>query len=177
MTNNVGRNDPCPCGSGKKYKKCCLNQLTLVSSSQIQDIRSREDKLMNKIDKFCEQTFNSQLLDDAWGCFVGWTDVDGGDDPTVLPESGHMFNVWRQFHWHPGEYAMEEVADGAPTDILATVYQQKRPIDLKDRDFITAAMSAPFCFYQVVSVVEGKSMVLKNLLTDEQTEVIELRAA
>jgi uncharacterized protein YecA (UPF0149 family) len=24
--NKVGRNDPCPCGSGKKYKKCCLNK-------------------------------------------------------------------------------------------------------------------------------------------------------
>lgn len=23
-TPKVGRNDPCPCGSGKKYKKCCL---------------------------------------------------------------------------------------------------------------------------------------------------------
>ncbi|MCS4469756.1 SEC-C metal-binding domain-containing protein [Clostridium botulinum] len=22
----MGRNDPCPCGSGKKYKKCCLNK-------------------------------------------------------------------------------------------------------------------------------------------------------
>lgn len=22
----VGRNDPCPCGSGKKFKKCCLNK-------------------------------------------------------------------------------------------------------------------------------------------------------
>ena len=22
-TDHVGRNDPCPCGSGKKYKKCC----------------------------------------------------------------------------------------------------------------------------------------------------------
>ena len=22
--NKVGRNDPCPCGSGKKYKNCCL---------------------------------------------------------------------------------------------------------------------------------------------------------
>lgn len=22
----VGRNDPCPCGSGKKYKKCCINK-------------------------------------------------------------------------------------------------------------------------------------------------------
>jgi len=23
----IGRNDPCPCGSGKKYKKCCLGRL------------------------------------------------------------------------------------------------------------------------------------------------------
>jgi len=23
----VGRNDPCPCGSGKKYKKCCGRHL------------------------------------------------------------------------------------------------------------------------------------------------------
>jgi preprotein translocase subunit SecA len=25
-TNEPGRNDPCPCGSGKKYKKCCLKK-------------------------------------------------------------------------------------------------------------------------------------------------------
>ncbi|MEW9096745.1 MAG: SEC-C metal-binding domain-containing protein [Clostridiaceae bacterium] len=24
-TNKIGRNDPCSCGSGKKYKKCCGN--------------------------------------------------------------------------------------------------------------------------------------------------------
>lgn len=23
--NNIGRNEPCPCGSGKKYKKCCIS--------------------------------------------------------------------------------------------------------------------------------------------------------
>jgi hypothetical protein len=23
----IGRNDPCPCGSGKKFKKCCMNKL------------------------------------------------------------------------------------------------------------------------------------------------------
>src|SRR5258708_16685846 len=22
----IGRNDPCPCGSGKKYKRCCLEK-------------------------------------------------------------------------------------------------------------------------------------------------------
>jgi len=27
MENNisVGRNDPCPCGSGEKYKNCCMS--------------------------------------------------------------------------------------------------------------------------------------------------------
>ena len=25
--NKIGRNDPCPCGSGKKYKKCCGKDL------------------------------------------------------------------------------------------------------------------------------------------------------
>ena len=25
---DVGRNDPCPCGSGKKFKKCCLNAVS-----------------------------------------------------------------------------------------------------------------------------------------------------
>ena len=23
---HAGRNDPCPCGSGKKYKRCCLRR-------------------------------------------------------------------------------------------------------------------------------------------------------
>jgi preprotein translocase subunit SecA len=22
----IGRNDPCPCGSGRKYKQCCMNK-------------------------------------------------------------------------------------------------------------------------------------------------------
>ena len=26
ILSKAGRNDPCPCGSGKKYKKCCLSQ-------------------------------------------------------------------------------------------------------------------------------------------------------
>lgn len=29
----LGRNDPCPCGSGKKFKKCCLNSQGLNEAS------------------------------------------------------------------------------------------------------------------------------------------------
>ena len=25
-SNKIGRNDKCPCASGKKYKKCCINK-------------------------------------------------------------------------------------------------------------------------------------------------------
>ena len=33
MSNKVGRNDLCPCGSGKKYKKCCIS---IVNSKSAQ---------------------------------------------------------------------------------------------------------------------------------------------
>lgn len=26
----AGRNDPCPCGSGKKLKKCCLEKFNII---------------------------------------------------------------------------------------------------------------------------------------------------
>lgn len=35
----IGRNDPCPCGSGKKYKKCCLNQENVVNAVNPKEIK------------------------------------------------------------------------------------------------------------------------------------------
>ena len=33
----IGRNQPCPCGSGKKHKKCCLNKpVKKLSEQEIQ---------------------------------------------------------------------------------------------------------------------------------------------
>ncbi|RQW06388.1 hypothetical protein EH223_02390, partial [candidate division KSB1 bacterium] len=29
----IGRNAPCPCGSGKKYKNCCLNKQQQIGST------------------------------------------------------------------------------------------------------------------------------------------------
>lgn len=31
MSNRPGRNDPCPCGSGKKYKHCCASKQDRLS--------------------------------------------------------------------------------------------------------------------------------------------------
>jgi hypothetical protein len=34
MINKTGRNDPCPCGSGKKYKQCCLTKTQETSATK-----------------------------------------------------------------------------------------------------------------------------------------------
>lgn len=35
----VGRNDPCPCGSGKKFKKCCLNKAEDIAFESDSELR------------------------------------------------------------------------------------------------------------------------------------------
>ena len=34
----LGRNKPCPCGSGKKYKRCCMNSIAKQHASMLDDI-------------------------------------------------------------------------------------------------------------------------------------------
>jgi tetratricopeptide (TPR) repeat protein len=36
----IGRNDPCPCGSGKKYKRCCLEKDEAAASAAREAARS-----------------------------------------------------------------------------------------------------------------------------------------
>ena len=38
----IGRNDPCPCGSGKKYKQCCLKKAQVTADGQ--ESRQEQEK-------------------------------------------------------------------------------------------------------------------------------------
>jgi tetratricopeptide (TPR) repeat protein len=40
-----GRNDPCPCGSGNKYKKCCLAKEEAVAREQLVKAQAPRDAL------------------------------------------------------------------------------------------------------------------------------------
>lgn len=62
---NVGRNDPCPCGSGKKYKKCC-GQKSSMQRRQFSSLGSGEVKSsMSKITGMVSQTLKSIQPDTA----------------------------------------------------------------------------------------------------------------
>lgn len=46
----VGRNDPCPCGSGKKFKKCCEAKASRksIGSAQVIQGSSKMSSLFNR---------------------------------------------------------------------------------------------------------------------------------
>ncbi|SPF40072.1 SEC-C motif domain protein [Syntrophobacter sp. SbD1] len=63
----TNRNDPCPCGSGKKYKKCCLSgheeARKLIPNEQMQQIEGRvkaKEQLEKEIRKGFELIFSQE---------------------------------------------------------------------------------------------------------------------
>ena len=43
-----GRNDPCPCGSGKKYKKCCANKTSVHASQPVTPSRQHLQQILRQ---------------------------------------------------------------------------------------------------------------------------------
>ncbi len=62
----IGRNAPCPCGSDKKYKKCCLSPQKVKRSSSVKKQRfipvyTELDQLSNSV----VDLINENKLDEA----------------------------------------------------------------------------------------------------------------
>jgi len=55
----IGRNDPCPCGSGKKYKTCCLGLEGLVDRNEKPFMRYSQ--LISTIKVKLDQQYKSQI--------------------------------------------------------------------------------------------------------------------
>jgi hypothetical protein len=60
-TQKVGRNEPCPCGSGKKYKKCCLAKheeaRKSIPADQLKEMEERQ-KLLEVLEKQVHKGFD-----------------------------------------------------------------------------------------------------------------------
>ena len=60
---NVGRNDPCPCGSGKKYKKCCEKKTGLQRHQFTNLNREGTESNMSKIVGAASDTLQSPQVE------------------------------------------------------------------------------------------------------------------
>jgi hypothetical protein len=68
MTYKIGRNDPCPCGSGKKYKQCCANNpadfVEPERKGHAGAVERAIDWLMNKHRKAFSVAMEERLFDE-----------------------------------------------------------------------------------------------------------------
>lgn len=70
----VNRNDPCPCGSGKKYKHCCLARDRLSVSRRL-NLLPDEGYLLNQLYDYASTARFSADLDAALAIFWGSSDA------------------------------------------------------------------------------------------------------
>ncbi len=113
----VGRNDPCPCGSGLKYKKCCLlkgkeksankapvnqnaikqsyynkHKIRLKEAEDIEGIR-RAGRLVNETFKEVEKIIKSGLTTEAINTLVHQFTIQHGAIPAPLNYRGFPKSV------------------------------------------------------------------------------------
>jgi yecA family protein len=73
----VGRNDPCPCGSGKKYKQCCLGQKGVAQSIIGEITEAAEEQPFSSLEELNDfaqqqtQQRNQKALDEFCGLSPG----------------------------------------------------------------------------------------------------------
>jgi len=53
----IGRNAPCPCGSGKKYKKCCLGKENVSNDLLWRRLSETHDRLSKSLMDHGRQVF------------------------------------------------------------------------------------------------------------------------
>jgi len=157
----IGRNDPCPCGSGRKYKKCCGSTASGAAISPEDQGRAWE-ALRGLLDA---PGFASQRAD-AEGVFFA-----EGPGLADLPSSGMVemadgaFWAWLAFDWR--------LLDGwRPVDHLLA----GSALGPGERTYLQRLATARMRAYEVVAVRPGEWVTLREIL-DRGTVTVRERLA
>jgi hypothetical protein len=170
---NVGRNDPCPCGSGKKYKRCCLSSTWAQPTSLDTPWgRQREasDRLTPALLKLARREFEEDLL-------LAWADFNQVPFPEPLekyPNEEAIFSPYLLFEWDP-ESPLRRRSGKPRAGAVARSYMEKYAHRLSELELLILqqAITRPVSFYEVIRCNPGRSVVLRDVLIGEQTEVEE----
>lgn len=173
----LGRNDPCSCGSGKKYKQCCLKKEQLTSQDQFLWRRIRraiEGSPMRMLD-FSAAYFGKPALLEAWDEFMPWEDEPFTFDTPHIT----IFMPWFFYEWKPDprrSSVRHEAIDGRTPGRAYLDYEGCR-IDPLLASYIEQCCLSPFSFYDVISVQSGEGILLRDIFTGEEILVTEKSAS
>ena len=175
----VGRNDPCPCGSGKKYKHCCMRQDEPVENSP-EDLHWRRlrraiESLPTDLLNFANGYFGRAGLLEAWDEFTLWEGVPFDAGSPHIP----VFMPWFYYNWIPDPHDTEVRAEARVELSAAQAYllRKGKSLDPLARHYIEACVAAPLSFYDVVTCEPGRGFTLRDIIAGEECNVSERSAS
>ena len=162
----AGRNDPCPCGSGKKYKKCCLLKQGEHKSSATSAISDVENALMERLFTYSyDKKFRGSFLQ-ASGRY--WRTEP--KEPLVLPE-----DVVEEDHGAFTEWFLNDFLLPSGKTIVEEFYSaQFSRLTPEERAILEAHMVGYTSVYEIQEVFEGKGFRAKDLLMSGELEIREV---
>ena len=167
ISNKLGRNDPCPCGSGKKYKKCCQARFD-ETDFQYRRWRQIEARLIPELLSYALETFGPGAIEDAWREFHADVPEEVYDPEAPM---NMLFMPWFLFNWiheakPPGAKHFEQTT-------LAESFLRENDLNLDEHKFLASAIRAPYSLHEVVEVTPGIGMTLFDLLRRTRCEALE----
>lgn len=169
----AGRNDPCPCGSGKKYKKCCLSQSQVPDNSPASQTYAAQARLFEELANFLTRRFRDEFLT-AWADY--YLAEEGEDLPEPNEDHETVFMPYTLLHWDPDSPdATTNCVDGG---LVARTFLHERSRRLRDmdREILEILMRQPFSFYEVVSWLPDEDFLMRDLWTGQELTVSKLSA-
>jgi hypothetical protein len=174
---NPGRNDPCPCGSGKKYKQCCLKAQNESSESSEtlmwRRVRRAIDGLSHTIIRHTVDRLGAGAIEAAWEEFVLGSDAEGTPFDSQTPHI-QIFLPWFLHCWlAPGATARNP--DTRPTAYY--LHARGSRLEPLARRYFEACLLAPFGFHEVVRCEPGVGFHTREIITGEERQVHEQGAS
>jgi hypothetical protein len=176
----AGRNDPCPCGSGKKFKHCHGGSNQAQASPQEtawRRVRRVLEGYPTMMLHFVGQVYGSDAIDEAWDEFTLWS----SDEPHFDPATPHVevFLPWFYHQWTPDtpDTSIEDEAlyGRSPTSLL--LERRGGRLDPVLRRYLEACLDAPFSFHEVLRCDPGRALRTRDLFTGMEHEVLDRSAS
>lgn len=169
-TRKLGRNDPCHCGSGRKYKECHQPQEEAYRSEQLR-LRQAQDTLLPKIVEAAQSV--PEQFPPAFERFwdAKYTIDQMGELDEHEDRGAERFLTW---------FAFDFRSDQAPTlveQLLAAARNEGFALEPAELTLLERWQSVRLRPYIVDEIRKGKGVLVRDMLTDSPCELADSHAA
>jgi hypothetical protein len=150
VTAVAGRNDPCPCGSGKKFKQCHLGK-SFESFENIED-----------------QPIDTRTYNEMCAMLTAWFDMN---KPEVLNDANAMLRLRfdAQQLFGTSLFVLDSVAawQTNPDDFIALTASKGRKWSSSETTEFRRMCARPISIYEVNDRAAGRSLTLRDLMSGD----------